>query len=553
MHQAREVAGSLLVMLLVCQPVLGNELLLAAARQGDIEKLQSLFDSGVSVNYARADGLTALTEAVIYNNPQAVDFLIRAGADVSISDDYGVNLLHLACINHDAALVKKLLIAGVKPNRAKITGETPLMTCSDAGTIKGVSALLSHGAELNAKENKEDQTALMWAVAEGHDEIVKLLVAAGADVNARSKAIPAAKPHIIEFSLDLSVWGSNYPTTIRWPEISGAFTALHFAAQKGNLESARILLDAGVDINESHPEYGNALLIAVASAHEQMALFLLQNGADPNVKDGWGATPLHYALHKGLLNLNGVKPIDDKSIDWKREDMPLLVETLVEMGADPNARIEFEFPYLDDPFLARNDSVPAQISPVGATPILLAAASGNLEAINILEEVSDISATTIGGANLFMLAAGAGAEMRIRNEEEALRVARYVLDLGATDVNAFLTDTVPGGPGRGKADGRTALHFAALYGWPKMIQFLVENGANVNAEDRYGVTPLMLALGDPEGRLAQNVGEFNNDHRYRRPGGGRQSTGEGNNELAQLLLELGATPCECKPMDLSGR
>jgi hypothetical protein len=63
----------------------------------------------------------------------------------------------------------------------------------------------------------------------------------------------------------------------------------------------------------------------------------------------------------------------------------------------------------------------------------------------------------------------------------------------------------------------------------------------------------MLALGDPEGRLAQNVGEFNNDHRFRRPGGARQSAGDSNNELAELLLELGATPCVCKAIDLTGR
>jgi len=554
MRQLREVAGFLFVVLLVSQPVSGNEeLLLAAARQGDIKKLESLLDSGVNVNTARADGLTALAEAVFYNKPQAADRLIRAGADVDVSDDYGVNLLHLACINRDATLVKNLLTAGANPNRAKMTGETPLMTCSDTGTVEGVSALLAQGAEVNAKENKEEQTALMWATAEGHEDIVSLLVASGADVNARSKVIPAAKPHIIEFSLDLSVWGSNYPATIRWPEISGAFTALHFAAQKGHLGIARILLDSGANIDEPHPEHGSALLIAVASGHEEMALYLLEKGANPNIKDGWGASPLHYALHKGLLNLNGVKPIDDKSIGWDREDMPALIEALVDRGADPNARIEYEFPYLDDPFLARNDSVPAQISPVGATPLLLAAASGNLQAINLLEEVSDINATTVGGATLFMLAAGAGAEMKIRNEEEALLAAKQVLDLGATDINASLTETVPGGPGRGKPDGRTALHFAALYGWPKMIRFLVENGANIDAEDRYGVTPLMLALGDPEGRLAQNVGEFNNDHRYRRPGGERQSTGQGNNELAELLLELGATPCVCKPQDLSGR
>jgi ankyrin repeat protein len=554
MCRLREIAGFLFILIVVSQPVAGSESLLTAAMEGDAAKLQSLLNKGADVNTARADGVTALLEAIFYNNnPHAIDVLIRAGADVNVSDSYGVNLLHLACLNRDAELVQKLLSKGADANRAKITGETPLLTCSNTGTIDGVSALLTHGAKVNAKESKEDQTALMWASSEGYGNVVNLLVDAGADVHARSRTITLAKPHIVEYSLDLSVWGSNYPTSIRWHEVAGAFTALHFAARNGKLETARVLLDGGANINDTHPEHGNALMIAIASGHEDLALFLLKNGADPNVKDPWGATPLHFALHKGLLNLNGVKSLDNKSMAWHREDMPVLVETLLDYGADPNAKIKYELPYLDDPFLARNASVPAQISPIGATPLLLAAASGNLQAINILEEVSNVNETTIGGATLFMLAAGAGAESKIRSEEEALEAAKHVLDLGVTNVNAYLTDIVPGGPGWGKVDGRTALHFATYYKWPKMIKFLVENGADVNVEDRYGVTPLMLALGDPEGRLAQNVGEFNNDHRFRRPGGARQSAGDSNNELAELLLELGATPCVCKAIDLTGR
>jgi uncharacterized protein len=551
MCRLREVAGFLLITLVVSQPMAASESLLTAAREGDAAKLQSLLKKGADVNTARADGVTPLMEAIFYNNnPHAIDVLIRAGADVNVSDSYGVNF---AWLNQDTEVVKKLLSKGADANREKITGETPLMTCSNAGTIEGVRALITHSANVNAKESKEDQTALMWASSEGFGDIVRLLVDAKADVHARSRTITLAKPHIVEYSLDLSVWGSNYPTSIHWQEVGGAFTALHFAARNGKLDAARVLLDGGANINDTHPEFGNALMIAIASGHEELALFLLKNGADPNVKDPWGATPLHYALHKGMLNLNGVKPTNYKSKAWQREDMPVLVEALLDYGADPNAKIQYELPYLDDPFLARNASVPAQISAIGATPLLLAAASGNLQAINILEEVSNVNETTIGGATLFMLAAGAGAESKIRNEDEALEAAKHVLELGVTDVNAYLTDIVPGGPGRGKVDGRTALHFATYYKWPKMIRFLVENGADLDAEDRYGVTPLMLALGDPEGRLAQNVGEFNNDHRFRRPGGTLQSAGDSDNELAELLLKLGATPCTCKAMDLTGR
>lgn len=553
MSELRRIACLVSAFLCIAGQVYANEMLLSAAREGDVSSLQTILKEGAKLDWSRADGITALSEAIFYNNSDATTFLIDQGADVNMADDYGVNLLHLACMNRDGATVVKLLSRAADPNSQKITGETPLMSCANSGSIEGVSALLEHGASVNERENKEGQTALMWAAAEGHDGIVKLLVSNGADVHVRSNAVELAKPHVIDFDPDLSVWASNYPPTVRWPKVSGAFTALHFSARNGHIKSAENLLGAGANINESHPEHGSPLLIAVASGQEDMAVFLMKHGADPNVKDTWGITPLHYALHEGLLNLNGVKPLGTDEVAWKRKDMTRLVESLLDYGADPNTRIEYEFPYLDNPFLARNDSVPAQISPVGATPLMLAASSGNLEAMYLLEEVTDTSITTTGGATLFMLAAGAGAEMNIRNEDEALAAAKYVMQQGNVNINAYLTDIVPGGPGRGKVDGRTALHFAALYGWPKMIRFLIENGAEVNAEDRYGVTPLILALGDPEGRLAQNVGEFNNDHRYRRPGGARQSSGQGNNALAELLLELGATPCECKPMDLTGR
>ena len=219
MRHLREMLSLILALQLISQAATGNELLLDAARQGNIDTLKSLLGKGVDVNSARGDGVTALTEAIFYQaDHKVIDLLIDAGADVTVRDDYGVGLLHLACTNHDAGLVQKLLAGGADPGHAKITGETPLMTCANSGTVEGVSALLAHGADVNASENKEDQNALMWAAAEGHDDIVNLLVQAGADVHARSRTITLIKPYVIDFDLDLSIWGSNYPATVRWPQ-----------------------------------------------------------------------------------------------------------------------------------------------------------------------------------------------------------------------------------------------------------------------------------------------------------------------------------------------
>jgi hypothetical protein len=191
---------------------------------------------------------------------------------------------------------------------------------------------------------------------------------------------------------------------------------------------------------------------------------------------------------------------------------------------------------------------PPQIDPVGATPLLLAAASGDVESMKILEEVSDVNATTIGGATVFMLAAGAGAERRARNERKALEAARFALSIGGGRVNDHLTDRAPDGPVKGEEDGRTALHFAATLGWTEMIRFLAEQGADLNAKDRYGMTPIQVAMGDPEGRYGRkNTGGIY-DERYRNP----PAPGKGVKKVIDILLELGAEPFTGQYRDRSG-
>jgi ankyrin repeat protein len=115
-----------------------------------------------------------------------------------------------------------LLKAGANPNTPIGTGETPLMTCARTGSADAVRMLLVRGANVNAKEPIQNQTALMWAAAEKHPKVLQTLIEASADLQAHTKM---------------------------------GFTALHFAARAGDMESTRTLLGAGVDVNiKSQPD-----------------------------------------------------------------------------------------------------------------------------------------------------------------------------------------------------------------------------------------------------------------------------------------------------------
>ncbi|MGK0296493.1 MAG: ankyrin repeat protein [Gammaproteobacteria bacterium] len=514
-----------------------NEELLEAVRDGDIAKAKSLLDNKADVNASRNDGTTALAWSVYNNNEDMVDLLIRSGrdgADVNAANENGVSPLHLACINQNASVVSKLLRAGADPNVKKWTGETPLMTCSNTGTIEGLSGLLANGADVNVRENTNNQTALMWAAAEGHGDVVKALIARGADLNARSSTVMEPEPYVVNTE---STMGQNFPKSTRFRKYTGNFTALLFAAQSGDVESAMHILDAGADINDASDEDGSALLIATASGHEDMALFLLEQGADPNIVNAWGLAPLHYTVHKGILNMSNWLSTKTDELGWIHEPMHRLMKALLSKGGSPDAPVLYTLPYLDDPFLRVHDNQ-SQIDIVGSTPLLLAAASGDTESLRIMVKAgADINAKTMGGGTLFMLAAGGGAERRGRDEQQAIEAAKYVLSLGGIDINAQLTDNrTVNGPGKGKADGRSIMHFITTLGWKDMVNFLAEKGADLNAQDRYGMTPLMIAMGDPESRYYRNVGVGRYDDRYRR------TLSKSHGDIEKMLLALGANP-----------
>ncbi len=468
-----------------------------AVKKGDSEIIQAMLKSKLDVNSKKADGTTALHYAVHRNDIDTIKALVKKGADPDAENVYGVTPASLACTNRNSEVVKILLDAGADANAEKWSGETLLMDCVRTGTTDAVAALLKAGANPNVAENKMGQTPLMWAAAGGYAEITRLLLEHSADIS--PKTLPSEE---------------RVPNTCRiceWKPSPGGFTAMMYAARAGDIETASLLLDAGANINEATAEYGNPLVIATASGHEDLAIFLLKSGADHESKDENGVTALHHAHQNGLSYMHGITY--DPSYRVRPSNQPKLVKALLDAGADPNAQIEKS--YLIGP--AIRSSCESVSNMVGATPYFLAAVSADAELLQMLSEYeADATITTKNGNTPLMVAARSSCTGM--NQEDNTSPAKRARALEA--VKAILAQGVD--VNEVNEDGETALHKAAFTGTTNVVQYLVDHGAEVDARNTNGETAWSMSMG-----IAPS---FNNVGAY----GVHEDT-------AELLVKLGAT------------
>ena len=299
-----------------------------AAKRADLATVQTLLQQGADVDAPQGDGSTALHWASYWDNREIAALLIRAGTDVDATNDLGVTPLWAACENGSSAMVSILLEAGGDPDVALPFGETPLMTAARSGNADVVGQLLASGAEVDAATEAGaygEQTALMWAVAQQHPAVVEALLAHGADVHARSTVFTETVktiPTYANYGLQCMPRDECYITEVE----SGGFTPLLFAARVGDLVSARLLLAAGADVNETAPDGASVLAVAALSGHGALGAFLLDQRADPNAAEG-GYAPLHAAILQR-----------DRT----------LAEALLSAGADANARVTASTRYTRD-------------------------------------------------------------------------------------------------------------------------------------------------------------------------------------------------------------
>jgi ankyrin repeat protein len=412
--------------------------------------------------------------------------------------------LQVAIENAAAEVVRILLLKGANPNTARESGETPLMAAARMGQTEIVKLLLTHHADPNAREKKFGQNSLMWAA--DSPAIIRMLIDAGADLQATTNVWDVRATIPGSSFRTVGVTGVPWVFQGEYASKKGGQNALMFAVQKRNVESARMLLDAGLDVNSASADKTTPLLLAVykwESADGRsvsfapdlpMAGLLLERGAAINVADTQGYTPLHgaaLAATNVLPNRNvrggraGAGPAGRVSRAGapaprtSRGDWMQFVSRLLDAGADPNAAVIYP---TVGPAGARLNPPPG-----GSTPLHIAAAASDVELVQLL---------CSRGANPNVVRKDGLSSLALAVQADTVEVVKALVNAGADLTQRYNPSTMVADPVEALALTRhqqTIMHIAALAGSPKSIEYLFSLGVSLTDKNAEGETPLEMA------------------------------------------------------------
>jgi len=191
--------------------------------------------TAADVNKRAVDGSTPLQWAVYEGNVAEVQRLIKAGANVSLANNYGATPMSLAAEAGNTEIIKMLLQAGADVESANADGQTALLAVSRTGNVEAAKLLVDRGAKVDAKETFGGQTPLMWASARRHPKMMEYLISKGANVNARS----------IDRDYQRHVTAEGRPKSLD----SGGLTPLLYAARENCMACVDVLLKSGADLD----------------------------------------------------------------------------------------------------------------------------------------------------------------------------------------------------------------------------------------------------------------------------------------------------------------
>ncbi len=255
-----------------------------AIQDGKRAAALEMIRAGADVNEAQPDGTRPIHWAVYRFDYDLMDALIAKKAKVDVTNEFGSTPLAEATKQGDARMVKTLLAAGSGTEGANADGQTALMIAIKNGDLSVFNLLIDAGAKVNVVEKVQDQTPLMWAAAAARNapEMVKALIAKGANVNARAR---------------FNDWPGQITSEPRAQyHTYGGLTPLLYAARGGCYDCVEALVSAGADVNLPNNEGMTPMMIALDNSHNGVAKFLLDHGANPKVWDIYGRTALYVAI-----------------------------------------------------------------------------------------------------------------------------------------------------------------------------------------------------------------------------------------------------------------
>ena len=477
----------------------GITLLMKAAEHGNKEIVEMLIKAGSDVNVQDSDGITALMLSVNKGYKGIVEVLIQAGANVNAKDKLRNTALMAAVEEcHHKELIEMLIAAGTDVNVQNSNGVTALGVAVIRGYTEIVKMLLARGANLHLtykNNNTTGFTALICAAQIGYKEIVKILIGAGAHVDAQDGFDRTALMHTV---------GMGHKEIVRIllenranPNLScvdnkgvTGFTTLMFAASKGYKDIVEMLIKAGVDVNAQDTNNWTALTFAIQGDYKEVVKILLDNGAKYYLSSKFVQEnvfifpPLIFAAAKGYKEI---------------------VEMLIAAGADVNTQVDS-----------------------GETALMLASQHGHLEVVKILlvhgadatlQDKGGITALLVSiittgseikeshkGVLELLFKAGASLEVP---PQCAVSFSKAIIGLfkkGALPaclVNEMVRRKYGGlitalmkvefkGDVKDKG-GQTPLMMAAFCGYADIVKMLIDAGADVNVEDSKSKTALSKA------------------------------------------------------------
>jgi len=462
----------------------GETMLMFAAHNGNPQAVQVLLEAGAEVNARETiRGTTALMWAIEQKHPEAVKVLLAGGADPSAKSggaglprNYMANRVNLRAVELAQDRRKRAAAAGItydeqlaidQKSGREVGGQRGLGQALDANGNPVTAGRQGGAAPAPAQTPAPAATppAAPAPTAEPGGRQAGATGRAGRGGNAGNAGAQGqgrAGGAAAQAAQDPDDDDNEVVIAGLVGSGGGGLTPLVFAAREGDLESAKLLLDAGAPINQV-TEYGwTPLLTAVNNRNYLLAKYLLEKGADPNIANKGGWTPLYLATDNRNIE-GGDYPVPKPDMDHLD-----IIKALLEKGADPNKKVK-------DNTLTRTIFTMQWFFEDGATPFIRAAQSSDTVLLKLLLQYkADPQAVTTLGDNALTVSGGIGWVEGVtyeRSHKENFEAMKMLLDLGLD-------------PNHANNEGRTALMGAAMKGRPEVIQLLVDRGAKLDAHDK---------------------------------------------------------------------